>query len=401
MNDQERAGMQHVLRTITGVLDRSTLDTRLGTIVIPGPTYLGMWARDTAMICLGLIRLGKLDLAKDLLCRYWAFQIAPDSDPRTFVFRNKQYAAWTEADAYHPTRRQLAAEAGAFPTCVYMRTPDFPAGTREIYGDRADPDSTAWMIIVLHDYAVQAGNIEVLKELSSGVSSAVKYLRSRDPDRDHLLEQGPNQDWADTLLRSGKVAYTQAVWLRCLGAAGQIFELLGDGEQAAACLKEAEDVRRAINRILMTPHGYYANFVAGDHVSMRRSLDTALLIAFGACDQAQGLGVLEVLSTLDGPFGPAIIEPGYSPDALGPSKYPPGQYHNEGVWPWIGAYLALAWARAGEGQRARDTLRSLVTAESDTTYEWVDGVSGEKHHPEFATAAGALAWAMGEAGLIP
>lgn len=391
--------LQRLLGTLGSVLEQQTVETRIGRILMPGPTYLGIWARDTGVVCLGLNRLGKVDLSGELLQRYWSYQITPESEPSNFIFRNKRIADWTEDHAYVPSKDELLHESGAFPTSVYIRTPDFPAGTREIYSNRADPDSACWLIIALYDQFCYSGDDRLLRDCSGGVISAIDYLCSRDIDGDHLLEQGPNQDWADILLRRGRVSYTQAVWYRCLESAAEIFASLGDPSRAERYRRLQHDVRQAINRILLTPYGYYANYVASDRVSLRRSLDTALLVAFGVCDPDMGRHVLEMLGTLDGPFGYSVIEPGYAPEVIGPSKYPPGQYQNEGIWPWISAYLALAWARLGNDSRARTVVRSLFPQQPDTMHEWIDNLSGEAHHPDFATAAGALAWVITEAGL--
>lgn len=387
---------EHLRARLAHVLDHQTIDTEIGTILMPGPTYRGMWARDTAIAALGLTRLGKIDLARDLLCRYWSFQITPDSDPRNFVFRNKRTADWTDADAFRPTPETLLAEAGGFPTSVYIKTSDFPAGTCEIYADRADIDGVAWLIMALHDLHLHGGDEDVLHDLAPRVTTAVDYLRARDVDGDHLLEQGPNQDWADILLRHGKVSYTQAVWFGCLEAAEGIFAVVGDQDRARFCRQEREAVRLAVNRILMTPHGYYANYVAGDVTCLRRSLDTALLAAFGVCKQKQGRRLLTILETLGGPFGYAVLEPGYAPEVIGPSKYRPGQYQNEGIWPWITCFLALAWSRVGDDWRARKIIASLFENDGQTTHEWIDSLTGDHHHANFATAAGAAAWVIGE-----
>lgn len=392
--------MQRLLGTLVAVLDRETVETKIGRILMPGPTYLGIWARDTGVACLGLNRLGRAELSGELLRRYWSYQITPESDPMTFVFRNKRFADWSEDFAFRPTKEQLLREVGAFPTSVYIHTPEFPAGTREIYTNRADLDSVAWLIIALQDYYTYSRDEELLRELVPAVLAAIGYLRSRDADGDSLLEQGPNEDWADTLLRRDKVSYTQAVWFRSLGAAAEIFALVGNEAQAERCRQEQEAVRQAANRILMTPYGYYANYVETNRVSLRRSLDTSLLVAFGMCGREEGRRVLQMLDSLDGPFGSSVIEPGYAPASIGPSKYPPGQYHNEGIWPWITAYQALAWARVGDRQRALDIVCSLFRWQPSTIHEWIDNLTGETHHPDFATAAGALAWVITEADLI-
>ena len=80
--------MHRLLATLGSVLDRQMVETRIGRILMPGPTYLGMWARDTGVVSLGLNRLGRADLARELLHRYWSYQITPDSEPSTFIFRN-------------------------------------------------------------------------------------------------------------------------------------------------------------------------------------------------------------------------------------------------------------------------------------------------------------------------
>lgn len=391
--------MDATLDLLAGVMDRMTQVTRIGRILMPGPTYLGMWARDTGVATLGLNRLGKADLSGELLRRYWAFQIVPGDDPATFIFRNKRFATWTDADAYRPTAQQLAAEVGAFPTCVYIETPDFPAGTKEIYTDRADIDSVCWLIIALHDYWRVTRDTATISRLAPQVTHAVGYLRGRDDDGDCLLEQGANQDWADILLRHGKVSYTQAVWYASLGAAAGIFDAANDAAQAAQCRALQEKVATAINDILLTPYGYYANYRDRDGVSLRRSLDTALLVAFGVCPPEAAGRVLHFLDTLDGAFGPAVIEPGYVPGDIGPAKYPPGQYQNEGIWPWIASYLALAWARYGNRDRAAEIISTVLGPSSQTVYEWVDNLNGHQHHGDFATGAGALAWAITEGGL--
>ena len=41
---------------------------------------------------------------------------------------------------------------------------------------------------------------------------AVEYLSSRDIDNDGLLEQNHDEDGMDTVLRAGKIVYSQACW---------------------------------------------------------------------------------------------------------------------------------------------------------------------------------------------
>jgi glycogen debranching enzyme len=165
------------------------------------------------------------------------------------------------------------------------------------------------------------------------------------------------------------------------------------------CRDEQQAVRSAINRYLLSPHRFYVNYLDDGYASLRRSLDTSLLIAFGVCEPDREGELLEVLTGLEGPFGPSVIQPGYAPADIGPAKHPPGRYHNEGAWPWISAYLALALARSGRMDRATEIVSRMLDPHMRTIHEWIDTLTGQRHHPDFATGAGALAWAITEGGL--
>jgi len=56
---------------------------------------------------------------------------------------------------------------------------------------------------------------------------AVEYLFSRDVDNDGLLEQSHNEDWMDTVLRAGKIVYSQACWILALNNLSSLLSQLG------------------------------------------------------------------------------------------------------------------------------------------------------------------------------
>ncbi len=397
MKRNEAIDMSRLLETLVAVMDRQTVDSAIGRIIMPAPNYLGMWARDTGIIALGLNRLGKRDLARELLVRYWGFQITPHCKPSQFIFRNKGRARWTEDMAFTPSREQLLKEVGGFPTSVYIDNPMFPAGTREVYTTRCDLDSACWLIVALDDYLWHSKDVETVCRLSTAIHLAVDYLRSRDVDGDGLLEQGPNEDWADTLLRHGTVTYTQALWCRALEAAARLLGSCGDAEKSQQCCVEKDRATSALRSRLRTGDGSYVDYRSNGFASTRLSLDSSLLVGFHLVDDAvQLLGNLE---SLKGRHGISVICPGFATDEIGPGTYRLGQYQNTGIWPWITAYYALGWAKAGHRDRARRLVCGLFHGQPDTVYEWFDSETGQENHPDFATAAGALAWAITEGGL--
>src|SRR6187200_776099 len=75
---------------------------------------------------------------------------------------------------------------------------------------------------------------------------AVTYLQSRDIDNDGLLEQKHNEDWMDTLLRTGKVVYSQACWILALKNLATVLRKLGNQDESR---KLEEMSSRAISAV--------------------------------------------------------------------------------------------------------------------------------------------------------
>jgi glycogen debranching enzyme len=56
---------------------------------------------------------------------------------------------------------------------------------------------------------------------------AVDYLKNRDIDNDGLLEQNHNEDWMDTILKAGKIVYSQACWILVLSNLSSLLSAIG------------------------------------------------------------------------------------------------------------------------------------------------------------------------------
>ena len=135
---------------------------------------------------------------------------------------------------------------GALPTTIYYEK-DFC----EVYGQNPDIDSlalmvstTSWILSNLLDLKDNPTKGEPVITLSLNervdnrreneipfskfslndiinflipcMLKALLYLQYRDIDNDGLLEQKHNEDWMDTILRIGKVVYSQACWILAL-----------------------------------------------------------------------------------------------------------------------------------------------------------------------------------------
>ncbi|MDQ3902126.1 MAG: hypothetical protein M3247_00530, partial [Thermoproteota archaeon] len=76
---------------------------------------------------------------------------------------------------------------------------------------------------------------------------AVDYLSSRDIDNDGLLEQNHNEDWMDTVLRAGKIVYSQASSILALSNLASLLEKLKGYEKDI--IKVSKLARRTIQGV--------------------------------------------------------------------------------------------------------------------------------------------------------
>lgn len=382
------------------VLLDSVQDSAIGTLVQPGPNYVGMWARDGMLQIRALLNLGHNDLARDLLRLYARYQLTESTDPSTVLIRRKGRADWHEGLASYATPEYVRQYAGAFPTNVYDGQgyncfgEPFRPGVGEIYGEVPDIDSTAWWVIEAADYCERTHDLRTAREFLFRSRMAMSFLLSKDTDGDGLLEQGPNEDWADCLKRSGKITYTQGVWYKALIAAASLEELVGSRQRAEELLIQAADVYSQTNTLLFKDGRYVECIRPDGTVSERVSQDTAWLVVFGMAPEGYEEELLSSFDELRCEQGHGIVYPLYDPEQTGPTRMEHGEYHNGGVWTWLSSVEAWARWELGDYETGDMLMENALRHSTDTVYEWVHGVTGEAHNPGFATGAAALLCAI-------
>jgi glycogen debranching enzyme len=234
---------------------------------------------------------------------------------------------------------------------------------------------------------------------------AVDYLARRDVDDDGLLEQDHNEDWMDTVLRAGKIVYSQACWI--IGLKNLLSLLVATGKQ-----NESDRIRRmvekaiqAVEQILWSEEdGAYIDIQETHHIGgPYRTLtqDVSLyLVALtentsmdNLTDRQEGLAEGKTSDqnakranlTLDALKNrvwkekcPLITEAELK--STGPWILKPHQYHNLTFWPWTTGIEMLARSRYDKVDDC-NTLLSTLTSESNlhmhTFYEWINPITGE------------------------
>ena len=200
----------------------------------PGDYYKAVWCRDAAYILRDQFVTGNHIEVFSQLKHIWKNQIGSDSNNLIYG-RGSPKTEFTPLKASKETIKNFC---GALPTTIYDNF-------SEIYALNPDIDSTALMIYVSSWILAQMINqndgksknksgqtSEMISFILPYLFRSVDYLLSRDEDNDGLLEQEDNEDWMDTVMRDGKVVYSQGCWLLGLSGFANLLNLVDKKEEA-------------------------------------------------------------------------------------------------------------------------------------------------------------------------
>jgi hypothetical protein len=200
--------------------------------VNPGGYYKAVWCRDASYILKDWFLSGAIDSVMHEIPRIWSHQIEPEKEKIVYG-RGSPEMKYLSQVANSDFEKKFK---GALPTSIFR-------GHSEVFGKNPDVDSTALMISTtswIFDAYLEASlpsnsdlppknqvrkdagrshapdPSETIDSVMPKMLKAVDYLQSRDIDDDGLLEQDHNEDWMDSVLRAGKIVYTQACWIMAL-----------------------------------------------------------------------------------------------------------------------------------------------------------------------------------------
>lgn len=262
---------------------------------------------------------------------------------------------------------------GQIPNCVDTFVPSRP---RLVAFGAAD--ASLWFTLTLA-YAEKL--IGIRPEFHQAAAHALFWLKYQDSHEEGLIEQQEATDWMDIVANRGHVLYTNVLYFAALELRGHV--------------KRAHLVREAINGFLWSSElGYFKSYSwkqeSGDW------FDTAancFAVAFGLADKEQTESILGYIARhkLDEPYPVRTMHPPIQPGEKDWREYYrtehdlnlPDQYHNGGIWPWVGGLYVAALVRAGHREKAKEALYQLALADRqgrDREWEfneWLHGISGE------------------------
>ncbi len=200
----------------------------------PGDYYKAVWCRDAAYILKDQFLSGYSVAVLEQLKYIWNKQIGTDST-KLIYGRGSPKTNFTPMNSESDMIKNFY---GSLPTTIFDNF-------SEVYALNPDIDSTAIMIYVstwiltniIRDSMgkskkVSAGVNEFTEYLIPFLFRGIDFLTSRDEDNDGLLEQDHNEDWMDTVLRDGKVVYSQACWLMALTSFANLLFVRGKEDEA-------------------------------------------------------------------------------------------------------------------------------------------------------------------------
>jgi len=260
-------------------------------------------------------------------------------------------------------------------------------------------DATLWWLAGLAFLERCDPSRRLLERHAEGIRRAVTWLQAQEHQRFFLLQQNEASDWADIMPRSGFVLYTNALWYWVK----RLFRLPHQRETRANANQlfhpfgvELADYRRA--RLLVhyvrreaRNRGLYLSFVNfaffGDEGDV---FGNVLAVLGGLADGAARTRVLRALERagVADPFPVRVVcEPIrethflWRPYMSRHRQNLAWQYHNGGIWPFVGAFWVAALADAGSRDRAQRELAKVAQANALAGWQFCEWLHGRTLEP--------------------
>jgi hypothetical protein len=274
-----------------------------------------------------------------------------------------------------------------------------PEGTEADFWYLGCIDATLWWLIAVDHVRRHSSIPGITVRWQPAIDRALQWLQAQEHQRFFLLQQNEASDWADIMPRSGFVLYTNALWYRV--------KLLYD-------LPQLEETRYHFNHLFHPFHrdlpeyrrsrllghyvrrgqtnpGLYLSFVnlsfAGDEGDV---FGNVLAVLYGLAGDSMAQQVVKTLRAAGAsdpyPARAVIdpIEPGDELWRLYMARHQqnlPHQYHNGGIWPFIGGFWTMALALLGHRELAWSELDKLAAANEAADWRFTEWFNGRTLQP--------------------
>ena len=257
-------------------------------------------------------------------------------------------------------------------------------------------DATLWWLIGISFIDALCRGTRLRRRYARQIRRALAWLLAQEHQRFRLLQQNEASDWADIMPRSGFVLYSNALWhqvkcaFRLPDAAAtrvnfnQLFHPfsadLADYRRARLLAHYAKN--KARHRDLYLSFVNFSFF--GDEGDVFGNL---LAVLFQLPDRTARMRILAALERagVDDPYPVRVVcDPILESDKLWRpymSRHRQNfawQYHNGGIWPFVGALWVIARCAQGLRKEAQRDLANVARANALggwAFHEWLHGVT--------------------------
>jgi glycogen debranching enzyme len=343
--------------------------------------YASLFSRDVVVCCLGMLMSGNeklITLAKTSLITLLESQSPRGQFPQNYIPEKKQIVWWN------------------------------PGGI----------DGTLWWSIAFLTYYKITGDKAFYEKYKDRLEKAFTWLTYQDTNNDFLIEQGEASDWADEFPRMGTVLYSNALWY-------WLVKLRIEVEQRTDFEHLRERIHEGVNTLLWvhktqdnlldyvpqntytTNHvyaknhieytnthagflPYYLGFVSHKTFEMRCDVYANILACLvGLADEKKQYLITDsiIRSGIHLPYPIKVMYPALYPGepdwkpymAKGRQNYP-WQYHNGGIWPYVGGFWVM-WLAKYNKKLAGQQLEQLALANKVNNWEFNEFLHGQLGTP--------------------
>lgn len=283
-------------------------------------------------------------------------------------------------------------------------------------------DNSLWYIIGNYYTYKMDGDIARLAGAWESVKRAYTWLDYQDSNECGLLEVHEAKDWADLFANRYNTLGPNVLWFAAQKCMAEMAAALG--EDGSWWASRVEDIKYKMNTLLWVgpessrdlkwverhrkewlypikatdiiyqDRPYYLPYMGFREWEDRfDSFGNLVAVFFGMANQKQSDRIFDYITAygVDQPWPIRAINPVVRPGDKDWREYYrlrnlnlPHQYHNGGIWPFIGGFYVAALVKAGRLEQAKQQLERLAEMNRQSRYggewefnEWCHGESGK------------------------
>jgi glycogen debranching enzyme len=258
-------------------------------------------------------------------------------------------------------------------------------------------DATLWWLLAVDHVRRNSALPAAAGRWGAEIERAISWLLAQEHQALRLVQQNEASDWADIMPRSGYVLYSNALWfavkvrfgLAHVDTTRHHFNHLFHPYQADLPAYHRARLLRHYTRRGQGDPGLYLSFVnLASYGAEGDVFGNLLAVHYGLADQAFAERIVETLlaAHCDEPWPVRVVlhplsrqHEQWRPYMARHQQNLPHQYHNGGIWPFVGGYWVMVLAQSGRKQQAQQALARLAEVNALNSWrftEWLHGRTG-------------------------